>query len=318
MGTGKDHLRKGENVQFSKSLLAGALSGLLARSVTAPIDTLKIRLQVHHTKDVANSDIRITTMVRNMLKQEGLYGFWKGNIPGSFMYVIYSGVQFGSYSYYNTLLFSMQLSPQMHSITVGAVTGMTSSFFSYPFDILRTRFAVNKSQEVFRMTAVIRNIYIAEGYRGFFHGLTASLWTVALSTSVMFGTYESIKIFCESSLKNLDSCENSDTFKKKLLYMLNSSAGTLGGVTSKVLTFPLDTIRRRIQLRDSRHLTKYSDEFQIFQSYKGNSFLNVGSQIIRQEGAKALFRGMTMGLIKTIPNTTISLWAYEYFITLLN
>lgn len=292
--TEKDHLRKGEDVSAAHSLIAGGLSGLFARSCIAPMDTIKIKLQVIPYRNKDN-------VIIDVFKREGLKGFWKGNVPGSFMYVVYGGVQFGSYTYFGKIIQeNLNLSPQLHSAVVGAVAGMTSSFFSYPFDVLRTRFAANSQVHLVKLRHEVKEIYRVEGMRGFFSGCTSSMVNISLNASVMFGVYESIKIFSEEN----------EQFK-----MLSDFASPISGMVSKICTFPLDTVRRRVQLRGSNQHHRYEKQAtkDVYISYKDKRFLSIGFLMVKQEGFISLYRGLSMALIKSVPSTTISLWSYELF-----
>ena len=100
----EDSLRKGQNVAVWKTLLAGAVSGLLARSVTAPMDTIKIRLQLTPANGLKPLGSQVMQISKSMIKNEGIRAFWKGNIPGSLLYVTYGSTQFSSYSLFNKYL----------------------------------------------------------------------------------------------------------------------------------------------------------------------------------------------------------------------
>lgn len=298
-----DHLRKGENVTVWKSLLAGSFSGLIARFGTAPMDTIKIRLQIMPMKN--GQKFGIIDVVRDMFRQEGLKGFWKGNIPGSIMYIVYGGVQFSSYSLFNNLLSPIGWSPQLHSLIVGALAGSTSSFASYPFDVLRTRFVADRNSELSSITSTIKHIWSEKGAQGFFKGSTSSMVAITLSTSIMFSVYESIKIYCDQTRSDNPPFWNS---------ALDNSASSIGGVASKLVTFPLDTIRRRMVIGHSQNVNGPSKQANMYESYNKLGLIRIGAVIIKQEGIYALYKGVTMALFKSVPSTTISLYSYELFI----
>lgn len=259
-----DHLRKGEDVKVSQSLVAGSVSGLLARTVIAPLDTLKIRLQLRPSY-TGQAPSGLLKMMKGMILNEGgLRSFWKGNVPGTMMYVLYGGAQFSSYSFYNNLFGeTSDMNGQLQSLVVGALAGMTSSFVSYPTDVLRTRFIANQDVALSSLSHGCKEIWNMEGIPGFFRGCTASMFTITLSASILFGTYESIKIYCDEYSKESD-------YTNYLRY----SASSISGVTSKMVTYPLDTIRRRIQVRNSvyvQHNVENKIVTEIYQSYKGAS-----------------------------------------------
>ncbi|CCD25900.2 thiamine transporter TPC1 NDAI_0G01240 [Naumovozyma dairenensis CBS 421] len=310
-----DHLRKGEDVLVSNSLIAGSLSGLIARSVIAPLDTLKIRLQIvpleqqqkqaSKITSVARYQSRSLMMIKQMIQKEGIRSFWKGNVPGSAMYIVYGGVQFGSYSLYNNILGSkMSWNAQLNGLFIGALAGMSSSFCSYPFDVLRTRFVANRTLQSSNINLKIQEIWTHEGVQGFFRGCSWSMFTISLSASILFGCYETLKVYGES---------HDNKF-------ILGSASSISGVLSKVVVFPLDTIRRRIQLRSAASLQDVVNSEHMVETYKkyhGMGFIQMGNYILRQEGLASLYRGVTMALCKSVPSTIVSLWSYEAVLRLL-
>ena len=82
----KDYLRKGTATQLWKSTLAGGIAGVMARNVIAPLDTIKIRLQITPNILSINNN-SLYERVIDMIRREGIRSFWKGNLSGSIMYL---------------------------------------------------------------------------------------------------------------------------------------------------------------------------------------------------------------------------------------
>ncbi|CCF60512.1 hypothetical protein KAFR_0K01580 [Kazachstania africana CBS 2517] len=309
---GQDHLRRGQEVSTFKSFLAGSVSGVAARTVTAPMDILKIRLQItpytRNATNVLSHQSRVWGMVKDIVTKEGLRGFWKGNIPGSIMYVIYGGIQFSSYSKFNWALKSFNWPDQVHSAVVGALAGFTGSLCAYPFDVLRTRFVANKERTSFKLGKMITDIWRTEGLQGFYRGCSISIVAITISSSVIFGTYETIKIYCDERL--------SKESHSWLYRSLSSSAGAIGGITSKIITFPIDTVRRRVQIKDSQHLGSFFNEHseRLYLSHQHRGSMKMAMSILQKEGILGLYRGLLVSLCKNVPTTMVSLWTYEQIV----
>ncbi|SMN17978.1 similar to Saccharomyces cerevisiae YGR096W TPC1 Mitochondrial membrane transporter that mediates uptake of the essential cofactor thiamine pyrophosphate (ThPP) into mitochondria [Maudiozyma saulgeensis] len=336
-----DYLRKGQDAKLLKSSIAGALSGLAARNVIAPLDTLKIRLQItpvlRNTSSHYTNPLRMTPglvrRINEMIRNEGIRSFWKGNISGSAMYVIYNGFQFCTYSYFNKHLAPYTGdSKNLHSALVGALSGVSSSISSYPFDILRTRSIANNQMKLYRIRDGIADIWNHEGFRGFYQGSLSAVLSISISTSIIFGTYEGIKIYSEGELQKIsERGQEQKTLSSSLqIFMyktLNHSASSISGFLSKLVTFPIDTVRRRIVLKDSNHLEQFfgseqSNKRQLYEysiQYKKTKhqdklilpFLKISKQMLAHEGPKAFYKGLLMALIKTVPSTAVTLWSYE-------
>lgn len=341
----KDALRNGADVSVIKSMVAGAMSGVLARAFTAPLDVLKISAQltprnkiisIHETTNATKRSFGIgsfevsrehnakglmpdskfikfgrngsdvVSLCKEIFHRDGLPGFFKGNVPGMVMYLLYGSVQFSTYTYLNTRVklfdssFSEKYYQSLNSLIIGAMSGVCACVVTYPLDILKTRFVAvsNKNKtNIFKETAQIWKY--ENGIRGLFKGCTASIGTFALSTSIIFSSYESLKIFTERN----------ENFK-----FISPFISSITGVTAKTITFPLDTIRRRLQIMEAKNLQKLTSESEIFQSYKSKSFFSIGKQIVKIEGILALYQGLPMALLKSAPTTAISLSVYQYII----
>ncbi|SCU90046.1 LAME_0E06810g1_1 [Lachancea meyersii CBS 8951] len=296
----EDHLRKGQEVPFHWSVLAGCASGLSARFVTAPLDTVKIRFQLHLANEASQGGI--FSVVRSIVRQEGMRALWKGNVPAAAMYILYGSTQFGAFSTFNKALADNQWPAQIHSCVVGALAGSCSAMTSYPFDVLRTRFVANHDKALATMLGTTRSILRHEGFRGFFRGVSSSIVSIGIASSSMFATYESIKIFCEQS-------PSKDSMPIKVL---ESSASVLAGLFSKTLVFPIDTIRKRFQVVNSQQLDYLSQHNEAYSAYKSTNFTQLARRVVQKEGFLALYRGFTLSLVKSIPSTVVSIGVYEW------
>ena len=64
----------------ARRLLAGGASGVVTKSMTAPLERIKILLQLRSmSKVTASSSSSILGTMRAVLRDEGIRGFWKGN-----------------------------------------------------------------------------------------------------------------------------------------------------------------------------------------------------------------------------------------------
>ena len=352
----QDALRSGNEVSTTKAMIAGGISGLVARFFTAPLDVLKISAQlkprnkiigIHennvNTKTSTNrsnvgiSSFRISSednfkgqvgkknqnflkfgsngsdiisIAKEIMKRDGIKGFFKGNVPGMTMYLLYGSVQFSTYSFLNSRLKIFNNNKEapkyyesLNSLINGALAGTSACILTYPLDILKTRFVAMPSKNRESIFKEILQIYKYEnGIRGFYKGCSASIGTFGLATSLIFSIYETLTIFIE---------------KNPEFGFMTPFVSGLTGITSKTITFPFDTVRRRIQIMQAKNLEKLTTESGIYKSYNMKKrFFSIASQIIKTEGILALYQGLTVGLIKSAPTTAISLSVYQYIINL--
>ena len=82
--------------------MAGAFAGMLSRVVVAPLDVIKIRMQVQVEPVGGGGTLGagkyrgIAQCARTILKEEGARGLWAGTVPALFLWVPYTAVQFAA------------------------------------------------------------------------------------------------------------------------------------------------------------------------------------------------------------------------------
>eukprot|EP00527_Entomoneis_sp_CCMP2396_P000357 CAMPEP_0198142786 /NCGR_PEP_ID=MMETSP1443-20131203/5480_1 /TAXON_ID=186043 /ORGANISM="Entomoneis sp., Strain CCMP2396" /LENGTH=471 /DNA_ID=CAMNT_0043805877 /DNA_START=230 /DNA_END=1645 /DNA_ORIENTATION=+ len=74
-----------------RNLLAGGIAGMIAKSVVAPMDRIKILYQVSSAEFQLRS---LPGVVQNIIETEGLSALWKGNFATMIRVFPYSGIQF--------------------------------------------------------------------------------------------------------------------------------------------------------------------------------------------------------------------------------
>jgi solute carrier family 25 thiamine pyrophosphate transporter 19 len=82
---------------------AGGVAGAISRMVTSPLDVIKIRFQVQleptATWALKDSQLKpkyngLFRTTKDIFREEGLSGFWRGNVPALLMVVPYTSIQF--------------------------------------------------------------------------------------------------------------------------------------------------------------------------------------------------------------------------------
>ncbi|KAK3341444.1 mitochondrial carrier domain-containing protein [Lasiosphaeria hispida] len=287
---------------------AGATAGLISRFVIAPLDVVKIRLQLqtHSLSDplLSQKDLRggpvyrgtIPTM-RHIIRTEGLTGLWKGNVPAELLYVCYSAMQFTTYRQVTMLLHRTvgedRLPPAAESFIAGGSAGAVSTAVTYPLDLLRTRFAAQGNDKVYTsLPRALRQIGREEGFRGFFRGLGPGIAQIVPFMGIFFATYETLRL----PLSQIELPFSTG----------NAVAGMIASVIAKTGSFPLDLVRKRIQVQGptrQRYVHKNIPE------YRGT--VATVKAIVRNEGFRGLYRGLTVSLFKAAPASAVTLWTYE-------
>ncbi|KAL1206775.1 Thylakoid ADP,ATP carrier protein [Cardamine amara subsp. amara] len=262
---------------------AGAFAGAAAKSVTAPLDRIKLLMQTHGVRagqQSAKKAIGFIEAITLIGKEEGIKGYWKGNLPQVIRIVPYSAVQLFAYETYKKLFRGKdgQLSV-LGRLSAGACAGMTSTLITYPLDVLRLRLAVEPGYRT--MSQVALNMLREEGLASFYNGLGPSLLSIAPYIAINFCVFDLVK-------KSLPEKYQQKT-QSSLLTAVVAAAIATG------TCYPLDTIRRQMQLKGT--------------PYK--SVLDAFSGIIAREGVIGLYRGFVPNALKTMPNSSIKLTTFD-------
>lgn len=290
------------------------MAGLISRFVIAPLDVVKIRLQLqsHSLSDpLSYQEVRgrgpiykgtISTF-RTILANEGITGLWKGNVPAELMYISYSAIQFTTYRSTTQLLRGITgaggepvIKGPAESFLAGASAGAAATAATYPLDLLRTRFAAqgNDDRVYTSLRRAVAQIYRDEGPRGFFRGLAPGLGQIVPYMGMFFAAYEALR----PPLGALDLPFGGG----------DALAGTLASIASKTGVFPLDTVRKRIQVQGptrARYVHKNIPD------YIGLGAFGTMRTIFRREGIRSLYRGLTVSLLKAAPSSAVTVWTYE-------
>lgn len=295
-------------------VVAGAVAGLISRFCIAPLDVVKIRLQLQYhslAEPLASNyharrkPLGVLQVARSILRHEGITGFWKGNIPAEGLYLSYGAAQFLAYRSTTQALDALcqgkdgevrfHLPGAAKSFISGAVAGTAATTVTYPLDLLRTRFAAQGTERVYEsLLSSIRDIKRSEGYGGYFRGLGAGVGQIVPYMGLFFAFYESLK----PTLADVQLPFGSG----------DAIAGVSASIFSKSVVFPLDTVRKRLQVQGPTR-QKYVGGHKTPVYDRG--VVGTLNMIVRREGAMGLYRGLGVSLIKAAPASAITMWTYE-------
>nr|XP_043637079.1 thylakoid ADP,ATP carrier protein, chloroplastic-like [Erigeron canadensis] len=263
--------------------VAGAFSGAAAKSVTAPLDRIKLIMQTHGLrvgKENATKAIGFIQAFVNIGKQEGIKGYWKGNFAQVVRVLPYSAVQLFAYDTYKKLFRGTDAELSLIGrLAAGACAGMTSTFVTYPLDVLRLRLAVDPGYQT--MTDVFVKMLKEEGLGSFYRGLGPSLIGIAPYVAVNFCVFDLMKKSLPERFRNRPEASIVTAF-------VAASIATL-------TCYPLDTVRRQMQMRGTPYKT-------IIDAFPG---------IVARDGVVGLYRGFVPNALKTLPNSSIKLTAFD-------
>lgn len=263
--------------------VAGAIAGAAAKTVTAPLDRIKLLMQTHGVRvgqQSAKKAIGFAEAITMIGKEEGMKGYWKGNLPQVIRIIPYSAVQLFAYEFYKKLFKGKdgELSV-VGRLMAGACAGMTSTFVTYPLDVLRLRLAVEPGHRT--MSQVALSMLKEEGLASFYKGLGPALIGIAPYIAVNFCVFDLIK-------KSLPEKYQKRTEASLVTALLSAGLAT-------ITCYPLDTVRRQMQMKGVPYKT-------VLDAFPG---------IIERDGVIGLYRGFLPNALKNLPNSSIRLTTYD-------
>ncbi|KAL7648159.1 UNVERIFIED_CONTAM: hypothetical protein RMT77_000061 [Armadillidium vulgare] len=288
-----------------ESSTAGAVSGFLTRAILQPLDVLKIRfqLQVESTrKNCGGLYHGIFQSIRTIYQREGLSALWKGHISAQALTVTYVMGQFGTYTAFMHLSEYLKLQESGIAITIsGGMAGLVGTLFSFPFDVARTRLIAQSIPKYSGLIDVLRKMYFNEGFLSLWKGLSPSLLMAVPSTAIQFRMYTYL-----SMSPAFDSIKDMNIWG----YQITKSAvcGATAGVCAKVAVYPLDVLKKRMQIRGSEEMRRHFGTVVVYEN-----IFDCVWKVTYYEGPISWFKGLKPSLIKSGAFSGLIFIFYEMF-----
>ncbi|KAH7522571.1 hypothetical protein FEM48_Zijuj07G0152700 [Ziziphus jujuba var. spinosa] len=262
-----------KHVHRSRYFIAGGIAGAASRTATAPLDRLKVILQVQTTNAC------IGPAIKKIWKEGGFLGFFRGNGINVVKVAPESAIKFFAYEMLkNVIGDSMEKDKDdigaFGRLFAGGMAGAVAQTAIYPLDLVKTRLQTFSSDggKVPKLGTLTKDILVQEGPRAFYKGLLPSVLGMIPYAGIDLAAYETLKDMSKS-------------------YILRDSGATC--------VYPLQVIRTRMQAQHSNSAT----------AYKGMS--DVFWRTIQHEGYRGFYKGLFPNLLKVVPAASITYMVYE-------
>lgn len=264
---------KGNDVY--KKLLFGGISGILSRTVTAPLELTKIRNQNTHV---------VNQSMKNMIKNEGLCSLWKGNGVNCLRIFPQNAINFTIHDKTKSHVLNIfpNLSNTYSSIIGGTISGAISMIAIYPLENARTRLSIQTNGQIYKnIFDIFKKVPLTQLYQG-------------LQTSIIgYAPYNALLFGFNSYLNGLIHDKTSTT---------SFLIGGLSGCFAVSITYPTDLIRRRQQILGDLHHSK---------NFTQRTFMGITREIIKVQGIKGLYKGLIPCYMKIFPSMAITFLTYN-------
>ncbi|KAF3628612.1 Mitochondrial adenine nucleotide transporter ADNT1 [Capsicum annuum] len=260
-------------ISICKSLVAGGVAGGVSRTAVAPLERLKILLQVQNPHNIKyNGTI---SGLKYIWRTEGFKGLFKGNGTNCARIVPNSAVKFFSYE-------------QASKKGLGVVGGKSSICSSVQMRVLvAVSHFVQNEPEVWSVPGSILPTLWIEGPK-------LCCQNKGLKTLEFF-SFNAAQ-FCFHMLLVLAAGFSKDA---QLTPLLRLGAGACAGIIAMSATYPMDMVRGRITVQTEKSPYQYRGMFHAL------------STILREEGPRALYKGWLPSVIGVIPYVGLNFAVYE-------
>jgi len=270
--------------QIWKHFFAGATAGIISRTVTAPIDRLKIFSQVH------GKSYGIYSGLKWMVNEGGYLSLWRGNGVSLLKVGPETASKFVAYNEIKSFLKGNDRTSEFtifERLLAGAFSGCISQSCVYPLEVIKTRMAIKKTIDNTTIASIVQNGYKQQGISFFFKGYLSTLLGISVFTAVDLSTYESMKMLLKSTHGNLPP---------QVIFGLSGISACLVG---QLISYPLSMLGTAMQASDDSKRSQRSSWFYMFQSrYKAR-------------GIQGLYAGCMVTYLKALPSMTITYLIYE-------
>lgn len=273
---------------FMKDFLAGGISAAISKTAVAPIERIKLLLQVQHASKQITADKHYKGIIDAAIripKEQGPLSFWRGNFANVIRYFPTQALNFAFKDKYKQIfLGGVDKNKQFlrhfaGNLASGGAAGATSLCFVYPLDFARTRLGadVGKSggeRQYSGLADCLKKTVKSDGVVGLYRGFAVSVQGIIIYRAAYFGFFDTAK----------GMLPNPKTTPFLVSWMIAQAVTTVSGVIS----YPFDTVRRRMMMQSGLPPAE--------RMYK--STLHCWGKIYKSEGRKAFFKGALSNVLR--------------------
>jgi len=282
----KEVKAKKPKLGFYEEFLIGGVSAGISKTFAAPIERVKLLIQNQDEMIKQGTLDRkydgVLDCTRRVMAQDGLVSLWRGNLANVLRYFPTQALNFAFKDTFKKM-FNVKKNDGYWTwfaanMASGGLAGASSLLFVYSLDYARTRLANDlkstKKGGGERQFNGLIDVYVktlkSDGPVGLYRGFMVSCAGIVIYRGFYFGLYDSLKVLLPA-----------DNF------MMNFALGWAVTIVSGLLSYPLDTVRRRMMMT-SGAAVKYKSSFDCL------------IQVTKNEGAMSLMKGAGANILRGV------------------
>jgi solute carrier family 25 (adenine nucleotide translocator) protein 4/5/6/31 len=286
MGEGK---KKNDFSTFAIEFLMGGVSAAVSKTIAAPIELIKLRLQnmdaMLKSGSLTTPYTGISNCASRVASEEGVKALWKGNGTNVLRYFPTQALNFAFKDYFKRLFGRDKKRDGywvwfLGNLASGGAAGSVSLFFVYSLDYARTRLSNDLKnskkggEKQFKgLVDVYQKTLASDGIAGLYRGFVISCIGIIIYRGLYFGIFDSVKPSLPENVKdNL---------------MVNFLLGWSVTVGAGLASYPIDTIRRRMMMTSG-------------EGEKFSGSIDCAQKIMAREGFKSFFKGAAANVLRGV------------------
>src|SRR3569833_2169489 len=286
----------------------------------------------------SGSWVGVANSLSAIYKQDGTMGLFRGHFVMLFKVFPYAAIKFLAYEQVRSFIIpSREYEVPWRRLVSGSLAGVTSVFFTYPLEVIRVRLAFETKREGrSSLVSICRKIYHehpvhksapenkpnapavvrgaastaahavapSSGIVNFYRGFSPTILGMLPYAGISFLSHD----VCGDILRSpalaqwstLPQPKNAPAGKPPpLRSWAELLAGGIAGLVSQTASYPLEVIRRRMQVGGAvgdGHRLRIAETMRL---------------IMQERGLRGFFVGLTIGYVKMVPMAAASFYTYE-------
>eukprot|EP01097_Dermamoeba_algensis_P000894 TRINITY_DN132_c0_g1_i1.p1 TRINITY_DN132_c0_g1~~TRINITY_DN132_c0_g1_i1.p1 ORF type:complete len:305 (+),score=47.98 TRINITY_DN132_c0_g1_i1:113-1027(+) len=281
--------------------LSGSLAGIVALSVTYPLNTISTRMQVQN-KNSAQKYHSLPDALQKIISTEGVSGLFSGLTSGWVGTALTQGVYYYWYEFFRALRGSGKRTlSTSENLLVASAAGVLTAVITNPIWVVNTRMTVKNSAAADskekhasgNLFTTFFKILKEEGFLTLYAGLTPALILVSNPT-IQYAVFEKLKALLSSFLSRGQGKTSPITAFQ--VFVL----GALAKVVATVLTYPYIMVKARLQV-----------------AKKATSTLETLQSIYHEDGVAGYYKGLNTKIVGSVLNAALLMMCKDQIVVLL-
>jgi solute carrier family 25 phosphate transporter 23/24/25/41 len=227
------------------------------------------------------------TQLAKLWKEDGIVGFWRGNMAACVRLGPQSAIKFFAFEELQRRVGNGKPLAGWQRTVCGATAGVVSQVLTYPLDVVRTRITIDpkKYSSIF---GSIGTIVSEEGPQALYSGIVPTIVGVIPYEGGKFYAFGGIKNFYEAKVGPASPWATC---------MIGAAAEGF----AQIFSYPFEVVRKRSMLNDDKGKPLYDGMVDGF------------TKILTREGLPGFYRGFWVSLVKGAPFAALQFTFVEEF-----